>query len=282
MTAEQREALCEYVDRQRAAGRSWEAIAGGLEGQLPEADLNVLELWHRKWKKGEWRKEMRRQAQEVELGETEIAQPEQEPAATVLPDEDREETVRYLAQRLLSADVKTNGKVRWKNLYWRALMEGQTCERRKGPGQAGGVRWLVSAVIFRTGEQIDHVEPEARIRQRCLPESATGRKLRFKREAVRLEKLELAGEKLDLAEIGSKQAALLQTFLGKESGIRSGAHLARLTGRTRQAVSARKLLIAENYYEETGGKAGFEGLHSAQKHRDKVTGRIRAAEGKAS
>jgi hypothetical protein len=269
MTLQQREALCEYVDGQREAGRTYEAIAARLEGQLPETVLSQLEPWHRKWQKGEWRKEVRRQAREVELGETDMAQPDPDPPPAVLP-EAREETVRYLAQRLLSADVQATGKVRWKPLYTRALMEGQTCERVKGPGQAGGVRWLVSAVIFRTGEQVDHVEPEARIRQRIKPESSTAQKNRWRREMIKLEKLELVAEKLDLTECSAKQAALLQTFLGKESGIRSGAHLARLTGRTRQAVSARKLLIAENYYEQTGGKAGFEGLHSAQRHREKV------------
>lgn len=61
-----------------------------------------------------------------------------------------------------------------------------------------------------------------------------------------------------------------RSALGKCSGIKSGAHLARLTNRTRQAVSARKLLIAEDYYAKTGGKAGFEGLTSAARHREKV------------
>jgi len=270
MTLKQREALCEYVDGQREAGRTYDDIAARLENQLPEEVLSHLEAWHRKWKKGEWRKEARRRAREVELGDTDTAQPDPDPPPAVMP-ENRDETVRYLAQRLLSAEVQATGKVRWKPLYTRALMEGQTCERVKGPGQAGGVLWLVSAVIFRTGEKVDRVEPEARIRQRIKPDSSTAGKWRTKREMIKLEKLELVAEKLDLTECSAKQAALLQTFLGKESGIRSGAHLARLTGRTRQAVSARKLLIAEKYYEQTGGKAGFEGLHSAQRHRAKVT-----------
>lgn len=266
MTPEQRAALCEYVDGQRAAGRSYDAIADMLDGHIPDAALSSLEAWHREWKQGEWRKEQKRQRREVELGDNDVPQdPASEPWTAGGP-----EIVRYLVQRLLGADVIANGKVRWKFLCWRSLKPGQTCETRKGPGSAGGVCWLMSSVIFRTGDQIDHVEPESRIRDFRKPGSATAAKLGFKRNAVRLEKLSLVAERLNLTECSAKLAALLQTFLGSNSGIRSGAHLGRLTKRSRAAVSARKLRIAESYYEQTGGKAGFENLHSAQRHRDKV------------
>ncbi len=274
MTPEQKEALCEYVDGQREAHRSYHAIAEQLSGHYPEQVLGVLEIWHRTWKKTEWRKKARLLSRETELGDTDAAEPE--PAPPALPENvgGRGDTVRYLAQKLISPEVIKTGKVRWRPHYTRALQPGQTCERRKGPGQAGAVRWLVCAVIFRTGDRIDHVEAEARIRARHTPESKVGIKNGWKREMIRVEKLELVAEKLDLREIGAQQAALLQTYLGKGSGIKSGAHLGRLTDRTRQAVSARKGLIVEDYYEKTGGKAGFEGVTSAERRRDKVRQKI--------
>lgn len=159
---------------------------------------------------------------------------------------------------------------RWKYLITRALEPGQEVEQVKGAGQTGGVSWLCYAVIFRTGARIDHVEPEARVRQVVKPQTTAAKRKRGLVTSVVLERLQLAEKRLALEEIGAKHAAVMQTFFGRESGIKSGAELARLTGVTRQAVSARKLLIAEHYYEQTGGKAGFENLHSAQRHREKV------------
>jgi len=278
MTAEQRDALCEYVDGLREAGRRYDEIAGQLEGSVPEAVLEKLEDWHRKWKKRQWRDELKRQQETVPIGESDFASggagsEETMPAAL----EAEREVVRYLAERLLGHEIfDGGGKVRWKTLYTRSLSEGQTCESVKGRGQAAGTRWLRSAVIFRTGTRIDHVEAEARIRERIRPDSAKARQLGFKREAVFLQKLHLVRERLDQTEICAKLAALLQTYLGRASGIKSGAHLARLTDRTRQAVSARKLLIAEDYYARTGGKAGFEGLTSAARHREKVAAKAQS------
>jgi hypothetical protein len=82
--------------------------------------------------------------------------------------------------------------------------------------------------------------------------------------------LHLVRERLDQGEICAKLAALLQTFLGRGSGIKNGAHLARITDTTRQAVSKRKLRIAADYYRRTSGKAGFEGLSSAARRRLKA------------
>jgi hypothetical protein len=272
MNPEQRDALCEYVDGQREAGRRYDEIADKLEGKLPEESLEKLEDWHRQWKKKQWRDELERQRTMVPMGETEFAAGETENEEwAVNGSRGEKEMIRYLAQRLIGREIVTDGgKIRWKPLYTRSLMEGQSCEWVKGAGQAGGFKWMHSAVVFRTGERIDHVEVEARIRRRVRPGSKRSQLLRLNREAVELEKLDLVREQLDHEEISARLAALLQTFLGKGSGIRSGAHLARLTNRTRQAVSARKLLIAEDYYAKTGGKAGFEGVTSAAKHRAKV------------
>lgn len=272
MSPEQRDALCEYVDGQREAGRRYDEIAEKLEGKLPEAALERLEEWHRKWKQKEWRAEIKRLKEAVPIGETEIAavsgDGEEWSAGGGRGERD---LIRYLAERLLGHEIVSGSdRICWKPLYMRTLMEGQTCEAIKAPGQAGGCRWMHCAVIFRTGARVDHVEAEARIRRRVIPGSKRALRNGWTREAVQLEKLHLVREKLDHTEISARLAALLQTFLGRKSGIRSGAHLGRLTDRTRQAVSARKLLIAEDYYETTGGKAGFEGVKSAARHRDKV------------
>jgi hypothetical protein len=272
MTPEQRDSLCEYVDGQREAGRRYDEIAETLEGKLPDADLERLEEWHRQWKRQEWRKELNRLREAVSIEDTDLPEGDTSGEELSLNESGRErQMVRYLAERLIGREVVKDGaKIRWKQIYQRTLLDGQICECVKGPGQAGGVRWMYSAVIFKTGARIDHVEAEARIRHRVWPDSPRSLKNRQKREAVVVEKLHLVREGLDLPEIGARLAALLQTYLGKCSGIKSGAHLARLTNRTRQAVSARKLLIAEDYYAKTGGKAGFEGLTSAARHREKV------------
>ena len=309
MTPEQRDALCEYVDGQREAGRRYDEIAARLEGKLPEADLEKIEVWHRQWKKKEWRNDLKHQKTMVPMGETEFAASEAETEEwSATGSRGEKEMVRYLAERLIGHDTRPSGGTprwrvakgisewsanggaqnatkafltlylhpetpeaeRWKPLYMRSLTEGQTCEMVKGPGQAGGCRWVHSAVVFRTGDRIDHVEAEARIRRKVQPDTKRSKEMGLTREAVYVEKLHLVREKLDQAEITARLAALLQTYLGKSSGIKSGAHLGRLTNRTRQAVSARKLLIAEEYYETTGGKAGFEGVNSAAKHRAKV------------
>jgi hypothetical protein len=272
VTQEQKEALCEYVDGLRASGRRYDEIAETLAGKLPEEDLGQLEVWHRKWQKKEWREEVRRQKETVPIGETDIpdtaAEGEEWSAGG---DEGQRELVRYLAQRLLRHEVTDGGgKVRWVPLYTRSLAEGQTCEGVKGAGQAAGCRWFRSAVIFRTATRVDHVEVEARIRQRIQPGTTKALSMGLTKEAVCVEKLYLVRERLDHAEICAKLAALLQTFLGRGSGIKSGAHLARITDRTRQAVSIRKLRIAADYYKKTGGRAGFEGLSSAARRRLKV------------
>jgi hypothetical protein len=315
MTPEQKDALCEYVDGQREACRRYDEIAANLAGKLPEDDLEKLEVWHRQWKRRQWRDEMKRQQTDVPIGDSDFAagEPEIEEWSGGTPRGERE-VVRYLAERLIGHETKGSKKPRWRvekglsewsasgaenvtrpflalylrhetperrqwrPLYTRSLTEGQTCEFVKGPGHEGGTRWLHCAVIFRTGGRIDHVEAEARIRRRVYPEKKRGRDLGLLREAVDLEKLHLVRQKLDQEEISARLAALLQTYLGKGSGIKSGAHLGRLTNRTRQAVSARKLLIAEDYYEVTGGRSGFEGVSSAARHRAKVTAKQTASE----
>jgi hypothetical protein len=271
MTPEQHDAVCEYVDGMREAGRRYDEIAQTLEGKLPESALERLEESHRRWKRREWRNELKRLHEAVSLDNIDVAEtPSSGEEFSLAGGRDELETVRYLAQRLIGLDVIEDGESRWKPLCMRALNEGQTCEMVKGPGQANGCAWRFSAVIFRTGTRIDHVEPEARIRRRVPKGSHRAAKYRFRREAVEIERLNVTGEKLDKDQICARLAALLQTYLGRASGIKSGAHLARLTNRTRQAVSARKLLIAEDYYKRTGGRAGFEGLSSAARHREKV------------
>jgi hypothetical protein len=313
MTAEQRDALCEYVDGLRAAGRRYDEIAETLEGKLAESELDRLEVWHRQWARRQWREKQLAQAH-VPIGDVELAAGETETGDWEgAGGRGEAELVRYLAERLVGHDLR-GGKPRWrverglsewsasgaanavrpfltlhlrheapatrqwKPHYLRSLREGQTCEYVRGAGKVAGVRWMHCAVIFRTGGLIDHIEVEARIRRRVYPGSPRAVRLGLLREAVQLEKLNLVREKLDHEEISARLAALLQTYLGKESGIKSGAHLGRLTNRTRQAVSARKLLIAEDYYEATGGRAGFEGLTSAKRHRQKVAAKQPAAE----
>ncbi len=268
---ERRDALCEYVDGLREAGRSYDEIAETLAGVLTERDLARLEVWHRQWKRAQWRAEAKRQRLMVALDDSHAAITDMRESGATEPVVERgeKELVRYLAERLVGHEIPPRGQRRWMPLCTRVLTDGQTCEAVKGPGQAGGCRWMHSAVIFRTGTHIDHVEPEARIRERIKPESRQAAKNRWKRPMVRLEKLQLV-ERLNHKEMNAKLAALVQTFLGKASGIRSGAHLGRLTDRTRAAVSARKLHIVEEYYEATGGKAGFEGVKSAARHRGKA------------
>lgn len=317
MTQEQKDALCEYVDGLRAAGRRFDEIAATLEGKLRESELEKLELWHRQWSNRQWREKLARAQDHVPIDSVEIAAEEPE-IEDWEGNRGRGETelVRYLADRLVGHDMRT-GKPhwrverglsewsasgaanatrpfltlylhpeaakgrQWKPLYLRSLREGQTCEYVKGAGKAVGVRWMHCAVIFRTGGQIDHIEVEARIRRRVYPGTPRAIRLGLLREAVQLEKLNLVREKLDHEEISARLAALMQTYLGKSSGIKSGAHLGRLTNRTRQAVSARKLLIAEDYYETTGGRAGFQGLTSAKRHREKVMAQSSPTDGKA-
>jgi hypothetical protein len=316
MTPEQKDALCEYVDGLRVAGRRFDEIAATLEGQLKESELEKLELWHRQWFNRQWREKKKSAQNHVPIDSVEI--PIEDPEV-----EDWEgargrgetELVRYLAEKLVGPDSRSSkphwrverglsewsasgaanatrpfltlylrheiAKGRqWKPLYLRSLREGQTCENVKGAGKAAGVKWVHCAVIFRTGDVIDHIEVEARIRRRVYPDSPRAIRLGLLREAVQLEKLNLVREKLDQDEISARLAALMQTYLGKASGIKSGAHLGRLTNRTRQAVSARKLLIAEGYYETTGGRAGFQGLTSAKRHREKVMAQDSPTDGK--
>jgi hypothetical protein len=317
MTADQRDALCEYVDGLREAGRRYDEIAATLEGKLRESELEKLEFWHRRWVHRRWRERIEHQRDHVPIEgmdfpveDPEIGDWESNRGAGGT------EVVRYLADRLVGHDLR-GGKPRWrvekglsewsasgaanaarpfltlylhhetskgrqwKPLYLRSLTEGQTCENVKGAGHASGIRWMHCAVIFRTGPLIDHIEVEARIRRRVYPGTPRAIGLGLLREAVQLEKLNLVREKLDNDEISARLAALMQTYLGKSSGIKSGAHLARLTNRTRQAVSARKLLIAEDYYEATGGKAGFQGLTSAKRHREKVVAQASLTDAKS-
>ena len=275
MTPEQKDALCEYVDGLRAAGQRYDEIAETLQGKLPEGELEMLEEWHREWKRREWREALKRLQTSVSIDSTDIAEARQACGEWSPVDSGgARELMEYLVDQMIGVDIGDDVGVRWKALYMRSLEAGQTCEMVRGPGQVNGRKWLYSAVIFRTGQRIDHVEAEARIRRRVRPGSSRAGDYRLTREAVQLEKLDLVREKLDRGEISARLAALLQTYLGKASGIKSGAHLARLTNRTRQAVSARKLLIAEDYYKRTGGRAGFEGLTSAGRHRDKVLDNI--------
>lgn len=271
LTAEQKDSLLIYVDELRRGGRSYEEIAATLVGRLPDGDLAQLEKWHGVWKRTQWREKLKREHQLAELPDEASleavpvpAEAEDRDGVSTSPAGEREtEMVRYLADNLLTAEVADEGKGNWRRLFRRALKPGQVCDYCKGPGEAGGRRWYVSGVVFRTGERIDLVVVEARVRARFSPEMGWARKRGYRNEVVIVEQLELVHERLNLREVAAKHAALLRTFLGKKSGIKSGAHLGRLTDRTRQAVSARTGGIVADYYERTGGKAGFEGVTSA-------------------
>jgi|GEM_PF-5009985 len=273
MTPDQLDDLCEYIDGRREAGHRYDEIADSLECQLPEEALEQLEIWHLEWKRRQLKNDPRRPLETVSGEGAGIAggRAAVEPWCSSGSYRQRE-MVQSLAERLIGRDALADGvKIEWRPIFQRSLKDGQTCETVQGPGQAHGHKWLHSAVIFRSGERIDHVEAEARIRRRVRPGSNRASAAGLSREAVQLEKLQFVSEKLDIGQVSARLAALLQTYLGRKSGIKSGAHLARLTNRTRQAVSARKLLIAEDYYKKTGGKAGFEGLTSAARHREKVS-----------
>ena len=271
MTPDQLDDLCDYIDGRREAGHRYDEIADSLEGQLPEEALEQLEIWHLEWKRRQPENDHRRPLGTVSGDGIAGGRAAVEPWYSSGSFRQRE-MVQRLAERLLGRDALAEGvKIEWKPIFQRSLEDGQTCEMVKGAGQAHGHKWLHSAVIFRSGGRIDHVEAEARIRRRIQPGSNRASAAGLSREAVQLEKLQFVSEKLDIGQVSARLAALLQTYLGRESCIKSGAHLARLTNRTRQAVSARKLLIAEDYYKKTGGKAGFEGLSSAARHREKVS-----------
>ena len=68
-------------------------------------------------------------------------------------------------------------------------------------------------------------------------------------------------------QIVSRLATVMHLYLPEETGIRSGAELARATGRTRAAVSAQKLTLVEEDTRATGGQAGFAHVTAAKRHR---------------
>lgn len=282
LSANEMAALCEYVDGRRAAGATYEVIAGelaaytvakkGEEPRLTEEDLDGLEGWHRQWSQRQAYLQRQRASGDVRAGSkvAEVAVDWQEvdegkmrlDGATSATDPalfERAETLRavmYLKRGLLRA--------RWKWVLFRnvGLPEGVECEECRGPGRclmADGreAEWLVRAVIFRRKKDgaVTEVFEECRVR-RERPVGWKGSR------AVRmdLERRELDGEQIDIRDVSARLAALLHTCLGgARSPFRNNQHLAQLLGVTREAMRVRRLRIMQD-----AGLRSAEGLVPAR------------------
>lgn len=147
LSAEQREAVCEYVDGRRAAHARWDEIEESLAGSMAEEDLAQVQGWHRDWaRRRNYEARQRvagdRRASGESVAEVVVDFSAPETAAlrldlaayaadgdVVLADRALAlAVVRYLHEGLLSA------KVRWRYHAMVRLEDGERVERRKGPG----------------------------------------------------------------------------------------------------------------------------------------------------
>lgn len=258
LSALQIESLCEWADGQRAEGLTWDEIGAKLleisgKVELPPGTLASLPEWYAVWKKREFRKEAKR-AVPVEPSSLEAVA-----AAESVSDEGGRgqgllEVLRYLGGELVSA------KPVWKREQKYTLREGEGVEYRHGQGES----WLHCAVLILQAGRIVRVFPERRIIGK-IPAGWNG----TRGETLRMEWLSLECEELDREKIITRFAAAMQLH-HSGSGLKSAAHLAALTGRTRQAAAAQRAVLARHYYERTEGAAGFAGLSSAPQIRAKA------------
>jgi hypothetical protein len=159
------------------------------------------------------------------------------------------EVLRYLGGDLVHA------KPVWREAKCYTLRAGERVECRKGTGES----WLHCAVLVMQGEGVVRVFPEMRIKARRKPgwTGTTG-------ETLRMERLTLECEELDREKIITRFAAAMQMH-HSASGLKNAAHVARLTGRTRAAAAAQRAVLVKDYYQRTDGEAGFAGVSSARR-----------------
>lgn len=157
------------------------------------------------------------------------------------------EMVRYLGGDLVRA------RVVWKTAKSYTLRQGERAEYCR----EGGEGWLVCAVRILQGEKLVRLFPEMRIKRR-RPAGWMG----TRGETLVMQCMTLDCEGIDQEKILTRFAAVMQMHC-EGSGLKSAAHVARLTGRTRAAGAAQRAVLVRTYYERTGGAAGFTGVSSA-------------------
>jgi hypothetical protein len=277
MTAEQIEAIMEWVDGERAAGRRWDEIEERIEGQIPEELLNQLESMHRRWARGRLNERLAKEEREEELDGDRVAADPGRPSVALRAESSGAGVIEFLAWRLIGRQPRA-GDVRWGRTTEIVVPAGHELEIRKGPGEAAGQRWWVCAVLLIADGKAVRVWPEARVR--CVLRAGTAwmERKKYRTDRIRLQFLSLDEERLNAREISHRVAALLHAYLGSSTGIRSNVELARLTGTTRQNISQMKQRVAAKHYEATGGLAGFEGMQSARRIRDRVRKKANAGQ----
>lgn len=159
------------------------------------------------------------------------------------------EVLRYLGGDLVRS------KVVWRPAKCYTLREGETAQCCREPGES----WLICAVLILHGGGVVRVFPEMRIKSRRKA-GWTG----TRGETLRMERLTLECEELDREKIITRFAAAMQMH-HSASGLKNAAHVAKLTGRTRAAGAAQRAGLVKDYYRRTDGAAGFAGVSSAQR-----------------
>jgi hypothetical protein len=278
LTAIQLDAICEWADGLREAGLRWDEIEGRLEGQVPEEVLEGLEASHRAWSRRRLADRLTREEREEELDGDKVAA--ESGTADVVPraESGGAAVIEFLAERLIGRRPRKED-VLWGKQTAVALPEGHVVERRRGPGEACGVRWWSCAVLLVKDAQVVRVWPEARVRQICEAESKWAKRRQWKSDLLKLEFLRLDEERLNVREIAHRVAALLHAYLGASgTGIASNVHLAELTETTRQNISQMKQRVAAKHFQTAKDSlAGFEGMKSSRRIREKVRGPKKAS-----
>jgi len=271
LNAIQLDAICEWADGLREAGLRWDEIEGRLEGQVPEEVLEGLESAHRAWSRKRLAERLTREEREEELDGDKVAA--ESGGGDVVPraGSDGAAVIEFLAERLIGRRPR-KGDVLWGRKTAVAVPEGHRIERRAGSGEACGVGWWSCAVLLIQGEKIVKVWPEARVRQWLEPGSNWAKKRKFRRPVIHLQFIKLDEERLNVREIAHRVAALLHAYLGASgTGIASNVHLAELTETTRQNISQMKQRVAAKHFKAAqDSQAGFEGMKSARRIREKV------------
>lgn len=278
LNAIQMDAICEWADGLREAGLRWDEIEGRLEGQVPEEVLEGLESAHRAWSRRRLAERLTREEREEWLDGDKVAA--ESGTADVVPraESGGAAVIEFLAERLIGRRPRKED-VLWGKKTTVALPEGCRVDNRRGPGEAGGVRWWSCAVLMMQGEKVVRVWPEARVRQRFEPGSNWAKKKKFRSPVIHLQFLRLDEERLNVREIAHRVAALLHAYLGASgTGISSNVHLAELTETTRQNISQMKQRVAAKHFKAAPGSlAGFEGMKSSRRIREKVRGPKKAS-----
>jgi hypothetical protein len=271
LTSIQLDAICEWADGLREVGLRWDEIEGRLEGQVPEEVLEGLEAMHRAWSRKRLAERLTREEREEELDGDRVAA--EAGGGDVVPraGSDGAAVIEFLAERLIGRRPRKED-VLWSKQTAVALPEGHTVERRRGPGEACGVRWWSCAVLLLHEGKVVRAWPEARVRQICEVGTVWAKRRKWRSGVLKLEFLRLDEERLNVREIAHRVAALLHAYLGASgTGIASNVHLAELTGTTRQNVSQMKQRVAAKHFEKAkDSQAGFEGMKSARRIREKV------------